>query len=371
MIVSLLQRYEAALARESRTRDLGQHAVMKELAALSDCLDTSDPVRHLRMRLASLLHLWRGVRYEACCRGIYLWGPVGRGKTWLMDLFQQQQLRHAQRLHFQHLMREVHAGLGRLKRRERPLSLIAAHMAARARVWCVDEFEVTDIADAMILHGLITALLERGVVLVITSNTPPERLYAGGLQRERFLPAIALLERQLDVVELAAGPDYRLRQLQATSTYLSSLDPHSETQLGELFSRLAGSIDSKRPPMMVIEGRPVPTRGQVGGLAWFEFTALCEGPRSAADYIALARQLHTVFVSGVPVFEGSNDDAARRFIALVDELYDQRVRLVMTAAAEPAQLYVGERLRGQFARTASRLMEMRTDDYLGATSAKR
>jgi cell division protein ZapE len=295
---------------------------------------------------------------------------VGRGKTWLVDLFQLQQARHSRRLHFQHLMREVHAGLARLKRRERPLDLVAAQMASRARVWCIDEFEVNDIADAMILHGLVAALVERGVVLVLTSNTPPDRLYAGGLQRARFLPAIALLERQLDVVELAPGPDYRLRQLQANDTYLPAADPGTGGRMRELFLRLAGAAGTGDQVMM-IEDRPVQARGHVGGLAWFDFAALCEGPRAAADYIALAQQLHTVFVSDVPRFDGANDDPARRFILLIDELYDRRVRLVISAAAEPAQLYAGERLRGQFERTASRLMEMRTAGYLAATPAAR
>jgi cell division protein ZapE len=345
--------------------------VAAHLAALSDCLDDSSPLRQLRMRIAGLLHLWRGVRHEPCCRGIYLWGAVGRGKSWLVDLFQLQQARHSRRLHFQHLMRDVHAGLSRLRRRDRPLDLVAAQMASKARVWCVDEFEVTDIADAMILQGLVAALLERGVVLVMTSNTPPARLYAGGLQRERFLPAIAILERQLDVVELPAGPDYRLRQLEANATYLPSADPQAHSRMRAQFERLAGTGSIGTSPDMMIEDRPVPTRGYTGSMAWFDFAGLCEGPRAAADYIAIARQLHTVFLSDVPRFDGANDDAARRFIVLIDELYDQRVRLVVSAAAEPAGLYAGERLRGQFERTASRLMEMRTAGYLGATAAPR
>jgi len=369
MTSPLLLRYERALAEQARARDPGQQAAALHLAGLSDCLDDSDPIRRLRMRLASLLHLWRGVRYDPCCRGIYLWGTVGRGKSWLVDLFQQQQARHSRRLHFQHLMRDVHADLARLRRRERPLDLVAAHMAARARVWCIDEFEVTDIADAMILHGLVAALLERGVVLVMTSNTPPHRLYAGGLQRERFLPAIALLERQLDVVELVPGPDYRLRQLETDDTYLPSADPGTDSRMRALFMRLAGSA-GPGAQLMMIEDRPVKVRGHTGGLAWFDFDALCEGPRSSADYIAIAQQLHTVFLSNVPRFDDGNDDAARRFIVLIDELYDRRVRLVVSAAAEPAQLYAGERLRGQFERTASRLMEMRTAGYLGSPAAR-
>lgn len=371
MTSPLLLRYERELAQGARTRDPAQQAALGALAALSDCLDRTDPIQRLRLKLAGLLHLWRGVRHDPCCRGIYLWGTVGRGKSWLVDLFQQQQARHSRRLHFQHLMRDVHAALARLRRRERPLDLVAAQMASKARVWCVDEFEVTDIADAMILHGLVAALLARGVVLVMTSNTPPAGLYAGGLQRERFLPAIELLGRQLDVIELAAGPDYRLRQLQAADLYLPSSEPATDSRLRGLFERLAGPGHETPASQIVIEGRPIAARAVAGGLGWFEFAALCEGPRASADYIALATQLHTVMVSAVPRLDASRDDAARRFIMLIDELYDRRVKLVVSAADEPARLYAGERLRGQFERTASRLMEMRTAGYLAAASAAR
>ena len=361
--MSFLERYERALQMQARERDAGQAAVAERLADLAACLAQDDPLRQLRMKLRRWLRITRALRYERSCRGIYLWGPVGRGKTWLMDLFQQQ-VPHSRRLHFQHLMRDVHQRLARLRRRQRPLDAVAAQLASEARLWCIDEFEVTDIADAMILHALLTALISRGVVLVMTSNTSPSRLYAGGLQRERFLPAIALLEHQLDVVGLGAGMDYRLRQLRAAPTYLPSRDAASRANMQRLFEGLAGNAGVDRAPVMQIEDRPIATRCHAGGMAWFDFTALCEGPRSAADYIAIASQLHTVFISDVPEFDGGNDDAARRFISLIDELYDRRVRLVISAAAEPDQLYRGERLRGAFGRTASRLMEMRSAHYL-------
>lgn len=361
--MSLLERYERALQASTREPDAAQAAVMQRLQSLSQCLSQDDPLRRLRMKLRRWLHLTRALRYEQDCRGIYLWGSVGRGKTWMMDLFQQQ-VPNSRRMHFQHLMREVHKRLGRLRRRQRPLDLVAAQFASEARIWCIDEFEVHDIGDAMILHGLLTALIGRGVVLVMTSNTPPGRLYADGLQRERFLPAIALLQHQLDVIELAAGPDYRLRQLRAAPMYLDSGAPDSRRRLQELFERLAGPTGVDRAPVMMVEDRPIDTVCHAGGMAWFEFRALCDGPRAAADYIAIARQLHTVFLSGVPVFDGGNDDAARRFMSLIDELYDRRVRLVVSAAAEPDQLYRGERLRGGFGRTASRLVEMRSASYL-------
>jgi len=277
-----------------------------------------------------------------------------------MDLFASgRSPQEYRRLHFQHFMREVHRRRRSLGGGERPLERIASQLAREARLWCLDEFMVHDIGDAMILHGVLDGLLRRGVVLVITSNTPPQRLYEGGLQRERFLPAISLLTRLLDVVEIEAGADFRRRALAEAGTWLDSGDAGTLARLRALFERLAGSPAIDAGGTMHIEERPIPTIAHAGGLAWFDFAALCEGPRSADDYIALARHLHTVFLSGVPVFDGTNDDAARRFIALIDELYDQRVKLVITAAAEPTGLYRGERLKSSFERTASRLTEMR------------
>jgi cell division protein ZapE len=261
-------------------------------------------------------------------------------------------------------MREIHARRRRLGRQERPLDLIAALLARSARVYCLDEFMVQDIGDAMILHGVLEGLLRRGVVLVITSNTAPERLYEGGLQRERFLPAINLLRRDLDVLQIGAGADYRQRQLQSTPTYLLADGADTVGRMQALFQRLAGTQGVDRAATMQIEDRPIETLCHAGGMAWFSFSVLCEGPRSSDDYIAIARRLHTVFLSDVPRFDGGNDDAARRFIALIDELYDQHVRLVISAATEPDQLYRGERLRQVFERTSSRLIEMRSPDYL-------
>jgi cell division protein ZapE len=355
--MTLLARYESALRDEARAADPAQRAVVQRLTALDHCLDANPPQSRLRRRISS----WFGRQsYPVTCRGLYLWGGVGRGKTWLVDLFAAGRSRHeCRRLHFQHFMREVHTRRRGLAGNERPLDRIASQLARRARVWCLDEFMVQDIGDAMILHGVLDGLLKRGVVLVLTSNTAPQRLYEGGLQRERFLPAIALLTRLLDVLEIGPGDDYRQRQLAQAETYLSHADAATPGRMRALFERLAGPAAIDPGGTMQIEGRPVASVAHAGGMAWFDFTALCEGPRSADDYITLARRLHTVFLSGVPVFDGGNDDAARRFIALVDELYDQRVRLVMAAAAEPGELYQGERLRAAFERTASRLAEMR------------
>jgi cell division protein ZapE len=359
--MSLLERYELALRNGEAAEDAAQRSVVQHLHGLERCLDSTPAPGALRRRLMAL----RGeVRYPDGCRGVYLWGSVGRGKTWLMDLFQAGRQRDCRRLHFAHFMREVHARRAALGEMQRPLERVAAQLAHEARVYCLDEFMVQDIGDAMILHGVLAGMLRRGVILVVTSNTPPARLYEGGLQRDRFVPTIELLARLLDVVEIAPGSDYRRRQLQAAPTYLPSTDAGSANRMLQLFQRLAGPAGMDRGGILQVEGRPIATLYHSGGLAWFAFSALCEGPRAADDYIALARQLHTVFVSDVPVFDGGNDDPARRFIALVDELYDQRVKLVLSAAAEPFDLYRGERLAATFERTASRLTEMRSDAYL-------
>ena len=359
---ALQQEYERAVQRRALVADPAQGVVLARLGRLADCLHDTPPPGLLRRWLA---RQFPGLFRVHTCRGIYLWGEVGRGKTWLVDLFcSLQRPPDVERLHFQHLMREVHRQLRQGQGHERPLRQVAASFARRARVLCIDEFGVHDIGDAMLLHGLLEALLLQGVVLVCTSNTPPRRLYANGLQRARFLPAIDLLEAQLDVLEIGAGPDYRLRELGASATWFDSKDAATEGRMERLFAALAGGPEGTST-QVEIEGRNLPARRVAHGMLWFDFATLCEGPRSAGDYIALADEWHTLFLSGIPVFTHTGDDAARRFISLVDELYDRRVKLVASAAASPEELYQGERLRDSFARTASRLVEMRGHAYLG------
>jgi cell division protein ZapE len=297
-------------------------------------------------------------------RGVYLWGGVGRGKTWLMDLFYDT-LAHTprRRVHFHHLMRDVHAGLADIRMRQEPLAVLARRMARRARVWCLDELHITDIADAMILGGLFEQLLRQGITLVITSNQPPGELYRDGLQRARFLPAIALLEQHLDLLHIDTGIDYRLRHLRQAPIYLSSAEQSSRAKLRALFEQLAEprAVSERR---LNIGGRVIAARRRSGGVVWFSFATLCEGARSAADFAALALDFHTVFLSRVPLLDEHQDDATRRFIALVDEFYDQGVKLIVSAAAAPAELYHGQRLAFQFQRTASRLIEMQSAEYL-------
>jgi cell division protein ZapE len=231
------------------------------------------------------------------------------------------------------------------------------------RVLCLDEFFVADIADAMILSGLFEGLFRRGVTLVATSNVPPQDLYKDGLQRQRFLPAIALIEAHVDVLRVDSGVDYRLRQLERAPTYLHSASPETTAAMRRRFAELAAG-GAVAPATLVVEGRPIRALGTGPDIAWFEFGELCEGPRSQNDYIDLARLFGTMFISNIPVFTPSHEDAARRFVMLIDELYDRGVKTVVSAAAEPAELYRGERLRFEFQRAASRLVEMQTQAYL-------
>ncbi len=300
----------------------------------------------------------------AAVRGVYLWGGVGRGKTWLMDLFfQSLSIAHKKRSHFHRFMHEVHEQLRALHERSDPLAEVAATIAAGNRVLCFDELFVDDIADAMILGGLFRHLVERRVTLVFTSNVAPSGLYHAGLQRGRFLPAIALLEKHTAVVAVDGSVDYRLRQLTQAAIYLPTQGLDTDDRLFEIFEDLAdGPGDSGGE--VEIEGRRVPCLRESENVAWFGFAALCDGPRSKDDYIWLAREYQSVIVSGVPVFDETCENEARRFVALVDEFYDRGVKLIVSAAASPGELYRGQRLRFEFQRTASRLIEMQSEEYL-------
>jgi cell division protein ZapE len=257
----------------------------------------------------------------------------------------------------------VHGQLARLRELENPLAYVAGNIARDARVLCLDELYVSDIADAMILAGLFGGLAERGVTLVVTSNAPPQQLYRDGLQRSRFLPAIALLERCTEVVHIDGGHDYRLRQLEKAPLYLDSGDPFCDAALALRFEEIAGD-PGEAGGALEVEGRPIRTRRRSADVVWFDFAAVCGDARSASDYVEIARDFHTVLVSGVPVFGTDANDPARRFIALVDEFYDRNVKLVLSAAAPPDALYRGERLDFEFERTRSRLAEMQTHAYL-------
>jgi len=353
-------RYHEGVAAHRWEADPAQLAVLPEFDRMHAALCTVPEAGGLFGRLKSLF----GEDGRAPAPGLYLWGSVGRGKTFLMDLFAAS-LPHgvALRRHFHRFMGEVHAHLRELGERADPLQAVAEGLAARCRVLCLDEFLVADIGDAMILATLLDALFERGVALVTTSNTPPKHLYKDGLQRARFLPAIALIERHCHVVEMVSPHDWRLRALTQAPVYLTPPGAEAERALARIFaSQAQGQADEGG--MLQVNSRAIAVRRQAPGVLWFDFEALCEGPRAVADYITLARRVPTVIISSVPQFSIYSEDAAKRFVLLVDEFYDRHVKLVLSAAAPITELYDGERHRAEFSRTESRLIEMQSEQYL-------
>ncbi len=296
-------------------------------------------------------------------RGVYLWGSVGRGKSFLMDGFYATvPIRRKARVHFHAFMRSVHEELATLTDQPDPLAAVAARIARRYRLVCFDEFHVADIADAMILARLLSALFTAGVVFVLTSNYPPKGLYPDGLQRERFVPAIALLERWLDVVEVDGGTDYRLRVLEQVDAYHVPSGPAADALLERAFERMRTGPDED--PRLAIEGRTLTARKRAGSAVWFDFAALCDGPRSQLDYLELAERFSVLMLSGVPRMTAAMGDRARRFTWLVDILYDHRVKLLLSAAVPPGELYLEGPNSREFPRTVSRLVEMQTHDYM-------
>ncbi len=296
-------------------------------------------------------------------KGLYLWGGVGRGKTWLMDMFfDSLPCKDKQRIHFHRFMARVHTTLKTLQSTRDPLEEIAREWAKQCRVLCFDEFFVADIADAMLLGGLLQALFAEGVTLIATSNVAPDKLYQDGLQRAKFLPAIEALKKYSLSLHVDGERDFRLRLLQRSEIFLQPLDDHAESSLGEAFKRMSAgcSIDA----CLEINGRTLSARQRSDGIIWFSFKALCEQPTSTADYIEIARAFNTVLLSAVPLMDESNADATRRFINLIDEFYDRNVKMLISAVKPIEELYCGNRLAFEFQRTASRLTEMQSNDYL-------
>ena len=353
------QAYLAGVAAGRWQSDSAQRAVLPSLDRIDQglCADSD---------MGLIDRLRRSLRGPERVRGLYLWGGVGRGKTFLVDLLHDALPGERKlRLHFHRFMGRVHKALRAHAGEQDPLRTIARQFAREARLFCLDEFFVQDIGDAMILAEFLKHLIDAGATLVTTSNLPPRRLYEHGLQRERFLPAIALIERHCEIVELASATDYRLRTLTSGRVYHTPLGAAAEAAMAASFDRLApGSL---RPSgSMIVNQRAIPVRRRADGIAWFEFDALCEGPRSVADYIELARSFNTVLISGAPLLgtHASGEDASKRFVHLIDEFYDRNVNLIISAAAKPTELYRGDRHRQEFARTESRLIEMQSTEYL-------
>ncbi|MDA7753787.1 cell division protein ZapE [Pseudomonadales bacterium] len=297
--------------------------------------------------------------------GLYFWGGVGRGKTFLMDLFfDSLPFEQKSRMHFHRFMRHVHHALTDLQGEADPLRKIALDFADKNRVLCFDEFFVSDITDAMILAGLLEVLFKNGVTLVATSNVEPVNLYENGLQRSKFLPAIALIEKNTQILNVDSGTDYRLRVLESAEIYHYPLDRQADEVLLQSFNSLSPDA-GKADIVLDIEGREIKTRFCGDGVVWFDFPEICEGPRSQNDYIEIAMLYQTVLVSNLPRFTEQSENAARRFISLVDEFYDHSVKLIISAESPILDIYQGERLKFEFQRTESRLQEMQSNEYLG------
>jgi len=372
MPLAPLARYQADLDSGVLAYDVAQKAAVERLQRLYEVLLAEPPAlpAHSPKRLSRRLYrLWKSCPDSSepavpSIQGVYLWGGVGRGKTYLMNaFFASLPFADKQRTHFHRFMQHVHAELGRYKGEKNPLSLIAADLAREARVICFDEFFVEDIADAMILANLLKALFGHGVVLVTTSNTVPDDLYKNGLQRALFLPAIALLKQYCDVMHLDSGVDYRLRTLSRAAIFHAPLDEAAERALEKSFGALAGEAGEAEAALEV-NRRTLTARRLSDAVVWFEFDELCNGPRSQNDYIEIARHFHTVLVSNVMQMGTRTDARARRFINMVDEFYDRGVNLLLSVEVPVTSLYTGGRLSFEFQRTFSRLEEMQSRDYL-------
>ncbi len=356
--LGIREAYEESLRREGHVRDPAQLDVIARFEALQARIDAQ------QRRRGGLRNIFFNSGPREPVKGLYLWGGVGRGKTFLMDLFfEHLEVEQKKRIHFHRMMHDVHERLKTLSFVSDPLDKVAAAIALETRVLCFDEFFVSDIGDAMILGRLLEGLLKRGVILVATSNSQPEDLYKDGLQRQRFLPAIDLLNQHTDVVNMDGGTDYRLRLLEKAGTYLTPDDEAAGKRLGYFFEESA-STRTDRDLDLDINGRPVRARRCAKGIVWFRFPDICDGPRSAADYIEIARWYPSVIISGVPRFDEQRENEARRFISLVDEFYDRRVKLILSADTDVHDLYAGTKLAFEFERTVSRLIEMQSGEYL-------
>ena len=364
-----LQRYQQDLQDKLIISDEAQARVVQRLQSLFEQLNP--PQGHNGIGFSSVLARLgfksggaKGV--ENRIHGLYLWGGVGRGKTYLMDMFFDCLPREGkQRVHFHRFMQRVHKELANHQGEKNPLELVADTIASDAKVLCFDEFFVQDIGDAMILAGLLDALFKRGLVLVATSNIAPDGLYENGLQRDRFLPAIDSIKRNTQTMEIGGELDYRLRSLTQATLYHCPIVETTQQLLLDCFYELAPDIPEIHAGEVIeLLDRQIQTRYCADDVVWFDFEHLCEGPRSAFDYVELAKMYHAVLLSGVPQLGEETSDSARRFISLVDELYDRRVKLIIAAQAPIQTLYIGQSLSFEFERTRSRLLEMQSTEYL-------
>jgi len=354
--VTVLEYYRDTLVRRGFVADDSQYAAVQRLQRVYE-----QWVAYKEKRATALRRL---VVKPPLPRGVYLWGGVGRGKSFLMDSFYLTvPLVRKRRVHFHHFMRDVHREMENLRGQQDPLDTVGSRIAKRYRLICFDEFHVNDIADAMILGRLLSRTIARGVVYCMTSNYHPDDLYRHGLKRDRFLPTIALIKEHLDIVHVESGVDYRLRAMEHVEAYHWPLGPEADRALAATFDQIR-DVEPEHHELDV-EGRVIPYVTRAGGVVWFEFAQLCGGPRSQIDYLDLATRFHTVILSNVPRMTAARADEARRFTLLVDVFYEAKVNLVIAAECPPAELYTEGVLAHEFQRTVSRLAEMRTKEYLG------
>jgi cell division protein ZapE len=356
-----IEAYHRDLKKNGFVTDPAQKQAVDALQLLYDELAVSSTAKtSFIQRLLCLLTNSRA----APLKGLYIWGGVGRGKTWLMNLFYESlPFENKLRLHFHHFMLDVHEQLSRLHNLKNPLTAIASDFAKKYRVLCLDEFIVTNITDAMLLSGLLESLVDNGVTLVATSNRIPDDLYKNGLQRERFLPAIDLIKRHTQLMHIDGDTDHRIALLEQDDVYYTPITASTNEELAKRMESLAPGTIS-HGSVLTIHKRPIKTLMHADEIVWFEFDSLCDAPRATPDYIELAHDYHTIILSNVPVMDENMDDKARRFIYLIDELYDRSVKLVISADSTPEKLYTGDMLKFAFNRTSSRLIEMRSKEYL-------
>ena len=347
--------YENALSERGYRPDSAQLTAIDRLQEFFD-----DWVRFKRDRSSTFKKIFKRPDVP---RGVYLWGGVGRGKSFLMDAFYiTVPLKRKTRIHFHEFMRAVHKELDAVKGQQDPLDVVASRIAKRYRLICFDEFHVSDVADAMILYRLLFRLFEHGTSFVMTSNYEPSTLYPDGLHRDSILPAIKLIQERMDILNVDTGVDYRRRTLEQVRLYLSPLNAQTQAELQQIFDRLSDTAPQK--PVLVVEHRELKAVALAGSVVWFDFATLCGGPRSQNDYLDLAGRFQTIILSDVPRMTARQASEARRFTWLVDVLYDHKVKLIISADCEPEELYVQGSMANEFHRTVSRLLEMQSREYL-------
>lgn len=353
--MNVTEYYENALSERGFKSDEAQRQAVKRLQQFYD-----DWVEFRRKRSNTVKRL---LSRPEIPRGVYLWGGVGRGKSFLMDaFFSNVPVVRKTRLHFHEFMRGVHRELEQVKGQQDPLDEISRRLSKRYRLICFDEFHVSDVADAMILYKLLFGLFERGTSFVMTSNYEPSTLYPDGLHRDRILPAIKLIYDRMDVLNVDSGVDYRRRALEQVKCYHTPLGKDANLAIQDTFEKLSDT--PAMDPVVTIENRKIQSVKRSGSVIWFDFATLCGGPRSQNDYLELASRYHAVILSDVPKMQAKQASEARRFTWLIDVLYDHKVKLIMSAECEPEELYTQGPMSNEFHRTVSRILEMQSREYL-------